>query len=665
MEIQENNKKIDKFFKKLTMHCSMGDVSSLSSEISMLMGPYFIRRFREHKLILKAPVESRCDLATCLLSCAQELEQVEYERLENYLEFSIAGDMVCKNLLKDIHAKIRYIGSFCELEILDIADEIYNSIATNMANSLLSHSTANQIAEHEKRLHDLNGNLVDLSSGLARVINEIHHLGLINNSEMSGRCRDRESILAATQTILKMCCQLNSLEWLLDEVSFGKFFVAESDCSNAHFRLDFTDAKMALMRRLATRRSLILKFAGAREERHIRNELHRLHSQLLDYALDYYCETVNITELNSEIIEQARARVLQSLIIIDAEDDLLFAASRGHERVISYYVAGFSLTCFAIAGEAVRDSLRRDGVESPIMDIPLSIIRDGIIIDTGKSFIAEALAALSVTLPARSHIQLHALRFVRNGDDVIRPFLNGYSGMWNVMVRNALTQGGHLGKDVGAIWEGFIAFCFKDTPWQVIGNGIKLRRGGKVVTDVDLLLLQNDLLLVVQIKSLIGSADTPYDHWKNLQVIEQGCIQARKSADFLTENTDLMISICGKKASNKIRIIQPLVLTNIHHLEGLNLFDVPVIGEATRKAICRGSIVNYINSNGQHLHTHVFVTPEQLDTKEILRLLKEPIELQIASERPLTVFREEQLGCLKFLLPEFSSTPKPFQPPGL
>ncbi|MEJ2045972.1 MAG: hypothetical protein P8X74_16275 [Reinekea sp.] len=370
-----------------------------------------------------------------------------------------------------------------------------------------------------------------------------------------------------------------------------------------------------------------------------------------------------VSNLKTDNVKKARERVRASLAIIDAEDDVLWVASRGDQRVPAYYVAGFALACFAIAGEVVREEKQCARVAAPIKGVPLSQINSGISLSIEGSLIAEGLSALSVTLPARSHSQLNALSFVRDESDVIRPFLHGFSGMWNTMVRNALIQGGRLGKDVGGIWEGFIEFVFKDTDWSVVGKGVKLRSGGQTITEVDLLLLRDDLLLVVQIKALKGAGDTAYDHWKNRQIVEMGCIQARKSVDFLLENMNFMSSICGKRASEKIKVIQPVVLTNIHHFEGLSLFDVPVIGEATRKAICRGSIVNYFRPGGEHVHSHVFTAPEQLDTKEILRLLKEPVELRIAYETPETTYREERLGRLALLMPEFLTISDPFQPP--
>lgn len=662
IDMQGNDKEIDQFISELKAQCLLGDIRPLSSKISELMGPYFIQQFRERKIILSAPVKSRRDIALCLLSCAKQLEQEEYVRLVNYLEFSIAGDMVRKQLLRELHTKLLLIGSCCESDLLALVDEIYNSIVARVMKRAFSSNVSGQVSHNERRLHDLNGRLVDLSNGLARLINEISRLGLINPNERPFKRRDRKRVFGIIRSALMASGELNAFEWIFDEVSFGHFFVSDRSGNGAHFRLDFTNTKMALMRRLATRRSFILKYMMARPKRYVRDELDQLKDQLLEYALSYYCAVSGISNLHSEWIEKARERVRKSLIIIDAEDDILYAASKGDKRIQSYYIAGFALSCFAIASEVVRDAMQNTSVTSSLMEIPLSLISEAIHIDFGESFIAEGLAALCVRLPARSHNQLNALPFVHDGNNLARPFLNGYSGMWNIMVRNALIQGGQLGKDVGAIWEEFIEFCFQDTAWRIVGKGIKLRCKGKLVTDVDLLLLQDDLLLVVQIKSLIGSADTPYDHWKNLQIIKTGCIQARKSADFLTENMDRLISICGKKASNKIRIIQPLVLTNINHLDGLNLFDVPVIGEATRKAICEGSSVQYLNANGQHLHTHFFVKQDQLDTQEILRLLKEPIELRIASERPETLYRKEKLGHLELLLPEFLTNIDPFQP---
>lgn len=663
--MQRKNKEIEKLLSELKSHCEGGDIRPLSEKISELMGAYFIRRLRECKMILLAPVKSRRDIALCLLSCARQLEQQEQDYFANYLEFSIAGDTVRRRLLKEMREKLSRMVSCCESDALSLAYEIYDVEIQRLTKYALSGIPSGKVAVEERRLHDLNGRIVDLSNGLARLLNEISRLELIDSSRRPCKRKERKRVLASMRRALGIAGQLNALEWLFDEVSFGHFIVAERGCDGFLFKLDFADAKMALMRKLAVRRSLIHKQMGYREERFIRNELNRIQEGLLEYALNYYSEVAGGPRLNSEDVDKARELARASLVIIDAEDDLLFAASKADERVRAYYVAGMALTCFSIAGKVVREAVRRNGDPALIMAIPLARIRDIFSIGSRGSLVAEGLCALTVTLPARTHSRLNALPFVRDGKDFAMPFLDGYSGMWNIMVRDALIKGGQLGKDVGAIWEEFLEHSFEDTSWRVIGKGVKLKKEKKIITDVDLLLLRNDLLLVVQIKALAAAADTPYDHWKNRQVVVKGCEQARTAVDFLLENTDTLVSICGKRVIEDIHVIQPVVLTNIHHLEGLSLFDVPVIAEATRKAICRGSVVDYIGTQGQQVHSHVFVPPEQLDTKVILRLLKEPVELRIASERPESVYREEQLGDLTFAIPEFVSISNPFQPPEL
>lgn len=508
--MQGKERKVEQLLSELKIYLIAGDITPLQSMIPQLMGNYFLKRFRERKMILRAPVKSRRDIALCLLSCARSLEQEEYERFSNYLEFSIASDTVRRQLLKEMRGKIQRIGSCCESDILNLAHETFTSESTRIAKCLISDELSGSVAENERRIHDLNGRLVDLSNGLARLVNEAGRLELISNNNRSFKRKERKRALAFISEALRTVGQLNALEWIFDEVSFGHFIVVESSDKRLAFRLDYTEPKVALMRRLATRRSLILKYMGARAQRFVRNELLRVKKELLDYALAYCCSKAGISSLDSEKIEKAYELVGESLAIIDAEDDLLFAASKGDQRIYAYYIAGLALTCFAIASRIVADVNRSAGVTSPILDIPLNIITSGIRIGADESLFAEGLTTLSVTLPARSHSQLNALPFVRDDKNVIRPFLHGFSGMWNIMVRNALIQGGKLGKDVGAIWEEFIELSFKDTAWQILGKGIKLRRRGQIVTDVDLLLLQSDLLLVIQIKSLIGSADTPY-----------------------------------------------------------------------------------------------------------------------------------------------------------
>lgn len=658
-----SNKKIDKFILKFESHCVAGDIRPLETIISQYMGTYFLKRFREKKIIYRIPVKYRRDVISCLLSYTENLGHNEYNALINYIEFTIAVDTSRRQLLGSLRKKIRQIGNCSTLDFICLSSEIYELEATRIHSHSMSKFRSEKVADNEKRLHDSNGYRVDLSNALSRLLNEISRTEFLSDNHSSLKRKERKRSLVYIRDALTIAGELNALEWIFDEVSFGHFVV---ECINTEriksFKLGFMDEKVALMRRLATRRTLVLKLMNSREERYVRNELSKLHNVILDYLLECCCIVAGINELSPIEVENAKQQGLNSLIIIDAEDDLLFTASRGDVRVQSYYTAGLILNCFAIANRIVREKLREAGVKTPIINIPLSKLAEGIDFGEANPYIAEALVELSTTLPARSYTNVNALQFIRHSNNSITPFLNGFSGMWNIIVRNALIKGGKTGNEVGAIWEDFTQFSFEGTAWKIIKKGIRLRSKGQELTDIDLLLQRDDLLLVMQIKAMIGAADTAHDHWKNRQIVEVGCMQARKSADFLKENPETLLSICGKKAFEKVRIIQPVVFTNIAHMEGFNLYDVPVIGSSARKAICRGAKVDYFTSDGKKIHTHEFLPEEQLNTEEIIRLLKEPIELKVSTEKPESLYREECLGNLNLLVPEFVEKTDTFQP---
>ena len=355
------------------------------------------------------------------------------------------------------------------------------------------------------------------------------------------------------------------------------------------------------------------------------------------------------------------------LTVVDAEDDLLVAASRSDQRAVAYYVVAMAMRWYSAAADSVRDASLAVGRRLAVPRIPLRDIAGGIN-GIGKEVVAEAIENLTVELPARSHVSLADRPFVRDGAGVARPFLRGWGGTWTSVVREAVIQGGAIGKSVGAIWEDFYTKSFDDSDWKVVGRGVKLRNNGQILTDVDLLLLREDLLLVVQIKALIGLSNTPYDHWRNRQTVQFGCVQARVAAEFLESHRNALVSICGKRSASGIKHVQPVVLTNIDQLNGWRVDDVPVISEVTRKAICRGSRVDYHDSrSGEVIHTHHFVKREELTTASILQLLQQSIEMQVAAEGTDTTHSTHDIGELTLLMPEFviqahANGPPPHEP---
>src|SRR6202044_3202511 len=95
--------------------------------------------------------------------------------------------------------------------------------------------------------------------------------------------------------------------------------------------------------------------------------------------------------------------------------------------------------------------------------------------------------------------------FGRTAPGVAQPVREAAFGTWATMVRETLNQGGDIGRRYGAVWEDFLAQSFEETGWSVVGRNVHIVDGGATVTEVDLLLLREDLLLVVEVKALTGS----------------------------------------------------------------------------------------------------------------------------------------------------------------
>lgn len=662
MSRQSSKNSIERLLEQLEIHCSRGDIRPIGEELAKHMSPYVLTRFRERKMILRAPGHARHAISLAMQHAAKNLESADRLQFEKYLLFATVSNAARSELLGKLRTQLRLFPSCSTGDLLDLGNEVFEAFAEKFTRASRAGAKNGAVAAGERRLHDLNGHLVDLAHGIARAVNEFARTSRFERAHRPLQRRERSRAVESMRRVLGTAAQLNSIEWILDSVTFGDFTVIEAVAKpKPMFRLDFADPRTALMRRLATRRSFILKFAGQREDRYVRDLLGALQTPLLADALEYYCSSERVLLTESEL-ETAKTMASKSLVFIDAEDDLLLAAGQMDLKIQAYYTAGMALHCFAMAGSVVKTS--QSGSERVIgtSSIPIDLITTRFDDGAEGAVLAEAISRLTVDLPVRRHEQIFAAGFVREGENSVRPFLGGDNGMWNVAVREALLQGGALGKSVGAVWENFSKISFKGTDWQVVGDGIKLRENGKTLTDVDLMLVREDLLLLVQIKGLIGLANTTYDHWKNRQVIQAGCAQARLAADFFAKNPNSLLSICGRRIFERIGVMQPVVLTNIGTLDGFSHLDVPVIGEATRKAICRGSKVDFYKSAPLELvHTHVFVDQGALNTAEILRLLREPIELLIAAEKPETVYRYDQLGSVSFYMPEFAQRDSGFQ----
>lgn len=620
--------------------------------------PEALVRFRERRLIHAAPADRRREAAKWLARAFAESRPAEdAAAFDRYLTFMIEVETLRLDRLRTLDEHLSRLPRCSITDLLRIGDRSFDGVVKKLRARLRGMTSDLPVPDLELRLHNLNGSLVDVAAGVMRTVNE----AVRRNGAVPDRRLNREDLERAVRRFdraVQVAGNVNSLEWLVDSVTFGEFQVTEAYTEQRlGFRLDYSDERRSLVRSLALRRRLVLRTYGRRTSRFVTAHLSQLEIPILTGALSHY-----LGEMAPDVFEGELGRLLNesaaSLGQVGAEDDLLLAAAGEDARIGAHYAAAMGLRWYAIAGRAaarLQPSLRHRG---GALHIPLMLIAAELEDGDDGAHVAGALEGLTIALPARHHNQLALRPFVRVSQGEAYPFFVGDVGQWNVAVREALIQGGSVGKSVGGVWETFIEKSFDDTDWRVVGRGVKLREHGKTLTDVDLLLQRDELLLVVQIKALVGAGHSPHDHWKNRQTVELGCRQARLAADFLEAHPEAVVAQCGRRGAAVVRVIQPVVITNVAHFEGWAQHGVPIIASTTQKAICDGSRVDYVDSGTQGIvSTEHFVRPEDLTTDTILSLIRDPPELRIAPERHGVHHIPQKIGEVGFLIPDITLRP--------
>lgn len=615
-----HRKAIESWLKTISKAIEAADMKSISTMLAD-SNSFLLDSFRESKLISRSSLSIRRELLQELERAAECHFPSKGAEFKGYLHFFSVVEEEITGLREHMANKISEIPLCSKEDLLACRTEVFEIFLVLMRGEQDEIPVDVTVAERERWVHHTNGAHVDLVNAIARAINECSRVKLKKNARTLNK-KERRKAIGRLLEIVRIAGEINSLEWLFDCVSYGDFSIEEySETPTRTFKFKFSDPRRSWLRALGIRRSLIIALKPTRAQRVLRNRLFAAQEIMEHDATSYYLQSVGLQKNTKLDLTNTKIFFTVLLMQNDVEDDLLaFASEDSFDKVIVYYLLAMTLLWHTIAAEAVRTIVPNS--RKRILNPP-KIPADFVVGDNNKNanaeFLASAMEALTSELPSRNHSTLVTRPFIR-ATDYAYPFLNAPSNLWTVAVRESLIKGGAIGKDVGAVWENYLTGLFRDSDWSVIGQGIKLKRKKEYLTDIDLLILRDDLLLVVQIKALVGSSHTVHDHWENRKIIEQGCLQGLTAAEFLESNSNSLISICGRRIAESIKIIQPVVLTNADLYNGWEYAGVPVMAEVTRKAICEGSKVEYYDArNGSILHAHTFVKKDDLTTKKFFK----------------------------------------------
>jgi Holliday junction resolvase-like predicted endonuclease len=648
-----SDRKTQKLVRRLVRLAEDGNADAFAKEIATSSSRQLILGCRRAKILMRADKSLRQDLADMLKTSAGIcMEATEFEEFERYVSFSLAAADAREKTALLFNNAISKLPRLSRRQMMEVANRFVRKHMPDWPDFLEGEPVPELVAENERRLHNMSGYSNDLSFAVARVIN--HAWPRCCQTDLR-RADALSSARAPFQEATRLASQLTALDYTHDSASFGHFLVSGIDEEKNSFQLDIVDIRLNLIRILASRRRMTAILTGNRGERFLRDALRAVGEGVAHNALVRAMKRAGKgppAQNDFELLE----RVLDQLLLeIGASDDLLVAASKGNIQLQMLYHMALALRINAAALKLAALQLGPRARLAFDRRISLTELLEDISDPQVHAPACEAWNSLTIELPARSYWDTLNKPFARTGESNAFCLMLGDTDSWASQVRNLAIKGGETGRQFGHVWEDFITRGFADTGWQIVGRNIRIVVDGSPVTEVDLLLLRDDLLLVVEIKALAGVGMNPYDHWKNRETIERGCRQAKLAAARLEDNRTLLVSITNRQIAARVKLIQPLVLTNESMFDGWEHEGVPVAGETIRKAITQGTKVEYYDGHsGEFYRTDWHLRPEELNTTTILHELQNPIELKLAPERGDVQLHGVEVAGLTVLIPDLS-----------
>ena len=588
------DRKLQKLVRVLGRHLEASELDTFEHKVRAHCSPVLLLAMRRQKTPMRARRMDRGRTAKVLVEAAQALgvseERAEYIR---YVELSVEAAEARDRIKQQIGDALRCMPKLSLRQLLMVAEKVARESIPARPDLRNEGAVAQRAAEHGRQIHERYGRTNDVWFAVARAINEA-------SSSIGPRDLVRADATAkavpAFRTITILCSRLNSLEYVLDNASFGEFSVVSHDQNSRTFRLDIVDVRRALIRVTSIRRNLLSILGGRRAKRYVRERLAETSEPILHNALMRYLARSGATVGPEEGDIECLGSFLETLLlVVDAEDDLLLlAANAGADEKPEFASILYHLSAAIRVNAFVADMFANRMSRQKRLNYDDRIDRDELIAELGSGLQASALEAwtsLVVDLPVRSHFDLLRRPFIRTGPNTARAVPALVGDRWTIAVREGLNNGGAIGNWYGKLWEDFFARGFANSGWSLLKRNVKSRAEGACVAEIDMLLLRDDLLLVVEVKALTGSGISPYDHWKNREIIERGCRQARRAAEHIEANREYIASVVDRSTASRVRHVQPLVLTTESMFDGWEYAGVPVAGETIRKAITIGTKV--------------------------------------------------------------------------
>jgi len=438
---------------------------------------------------------------------------------------------------------------------------------------------------------------------------------------------------------IRLAGQINSYDFAMAKVSYGEWSVKKIDhLSKMKISFEIIDESLELARDIALKRKVASAVMGRRYPFPLQNCMEEVVDQAVDFAFDYYEEVAKT--LPKQLKAEVKKTTKRMLDGIGLEDQLL-AELAGSTVVFSQYIVATTLLSFARVGFALRAS-HPYRFYFVCAELPVEAIVEFI----GQVKIDGALCQGDLTPficgpTLKNQFEVHGAPFLRDRYGLVFAidYLSGADPqLW---VRKQFMKGGSTAAKVGLLWEDYLTKMLTMDFNCVVKNGVGIKRDGKLVTDIDLLAIRNDLLLIIQVKSYYGDGLNHFEQWKFRQKVMHGARQALKAAQAIDENKNLLNRFFSVGEVDNIKHIQSLVLTNAEIFNNWNYLGVPVMSVIAMNQVINGATVTYKTGKKKVKGSVSFINGLKISSLEFMEFLRNPLDWKLSLENLKKTSHEE------------------------
>lgn len=625
---------------------------------------------REQKLLLiTAELKKQEKVAQAYaLAASRVLSEEDAARARNYAEFTTLCAHIFRKLRNEIAGQMSHLKRLGKNDVLALAERVLVEHARGMENSrsaaLHRHAQGKpgeQSEMSEYLLHEFNGLNNEVHWAVLRTINEVMKVAADVARERLTK-RERENATNEFLGVVFRASVWNGWQYLLDKVTYGEWNVAKLSCSEIpEIQFEIADVKLERAKLIGIRRRLsetMRKMAvGPKEVKPLEDFGVRSAMEFVAYYLRRPIADVNLNALDTDF--RRHFKILMSHF--GKIDDLILGASSGDFDILGEYFVAILLRAWVV-GRRKAASLSHKRQRQRIRDsaLPLTFCKEIAAANGWPVDSFEHVLQLHVTnVPAGNYYDLMRQPFLQLGSD-INSFGHAFFDDWPAPIRSRLLKGGVTSDRYGKLWEEYCAKILSDFGWLILGRNVKIRSGGRIVTDIDVLALRKGLLLLIQFKAMGIGAATVYEHWLARSKILRGVQQAKLAADELKPENKLLQGLLSSKGVKEWPTrVQPLIVTTSDIFTGWNPENVPVASVGSVVSILNGANVKHTTGAGEIVSTDKFIKGEEADPEEFLGFLVTPLDWRIADEAEKVEFRIAKTELGTFWLPELMRRKRP------